>query len=252
VYSGTGITINSIRNAEAQADPGGVTVETLTNGSGIYDGYYGMKYTFEKLNYELFEFSNKTINLMMVDNFITNDFDVDITVTDAYEFNTQVNAITFADTYIDSLYKLNETDRPPIKYYLYYTGVTTPITSKLTNINDFVKYTIPVERHLEDGSTTTDTIYMSGLLDMIFLDFIDRIADADKATIMTQIKAPENKPRNIGANPTTNQLNDRYNKISNTLDRIFTRIKEYKNSADTILTDIADTYTANYDVVKTS
>ena len=252
IVSGTGITINSIRNAEAQADPGGVTVETLTDGTGSYDDYYGMKYTFEKLNYELFEFSNKTINLMMVDNFITNNFDVDIAVTDAYEFNTQVNAVDFTDTYIDSLYKLNETSRPPIKYYLYYTDTTTPITDKLTKINDFVKYTIPIERHLGDGSTVTDTVYMSGLLDMIFLDFIDRISDADKVTIMNQIKAPENTPRNMGVNPTKNQLNDRYTKISNTLDKIFTRIKEYKNSADVILTDLADAYATNYDVVKAS
>jgi hypothetical protein len=60
------------------------------NIKGSYQENYRMKYTFEKLNYEFFDFSNKNLDIMLNDNYIKRDFDMDIIFDENFAFYTQL------------------------------------------------------------------------------------------------------------------------------------------------------------------
>ena len=53
-----------------------------------------MKYTWEKLNYEMLEFSNRTLDLMLSDDLETKLNDVDFTFTPSLSFDTQLENLT--------------------------------------------------------------------------------------------------------------------------------------------------------------
>lgn len=265
MYSGvsgySGVTINTIQDYSAQLTSGGTTVQTLTAAGGTYNKFYGMKYTFEKINYELFDFSNKTIDIMLNDNFIYSDFDLDIIINPTNNFLTQVTGLTSDATNLFYYSDRVDYKSTPINYYTYEVPTGSSISDKVSTINNFLIYTLPITTELAtlgptpESSLVGQNIYMSGLLDLIFLDFFMSISDADKEKIMTEIKKPENKPvKGISTDPKTSakQLTDRYNKISNVLDGLFTSITNYRNSASDKLTDLAKTYTDNYDIVKTN
>jgi RNAse (barnase) inhibitor barstar len=268
LYSGvtgySGITINSVQDYSAQLTADGTTVKTLTDADGTYNNFYDLKYTFEKINYELFDFSNKTIDIMLNDNFINQNFDLDISINQANGFMAQVTGLTSDATnlfyYSDKIdYKTTD-----INYYTYMVPTSSTIYNTVSSINNFLIYDIPITAELEDSrqqlvgptpesSVLGENIHMSGLLDLIFLDFFFSIGNTDKEEIMNSIKKAENKPvRGISLDPKTSakQLTDRYNKISNTLDGIFTSIFNYRSSASDKLTLLADAYTSNYDAVK--
>ena len=260
VTGGSGITINTIQDYRAQLITGGTTVKTLTdNTGGTYNNFYGMKYTFEKINYELFDFSNKTIDLMLTDNFINDNFDLDILITPANDFMTQVTGITADATKLFYYSDKSDYKNTIINYYTYQTPSNSSIYADVLSINDFVKYNLPITNELYDNSPMGDksvvgqNIFMSGLLDLIFLDFFLSLSSFDKEKIMTDMKKPENQPVvGISTDPKTasKQIADRYNKISNTLDSIFTLITNYTTAASDKLTNISTAYNSNYDLVK--
>jgi hypothetical protein len=260
--SGTsGITINSIQDYTSQLNVNGTTVKTLTNGSGIYDSFYGMKYTFEKINYELFDFSNKTIDIMLSDNFINDNFDLDILINNSNNFITQITGITSDATKLFYYLDKSSYKDVSINYYTYQAPTTSSIYDEITGINNFLIYDIPITTELYNNSSMTNSsvigqnIHMSGLLDILFLDFFLTISDVDKVNIMTILKKPENKPTlgiSVDAKTSAKQISDRYNKISNTLDSVFTIIKSYTSAAANKLTNISAAYNTNYDVVKSN
>jgi len=262
LYSGatgtSGVTINT--NQDYTAAAGQTTVKTLTDNGGTYNNFYGMTYTFEKLSYELFEFSNRTLDLMMNDNFIHDGFNLDILITAGNNFINQVTGLTSDGTKL--FYTSDRLDYKTtyIGYYTYQVPSGSIIDSEVSTLNNFLMYDIPITEELFSKSNLTDTalvgqnIHMTGLLDVLFLDFFSFISNADKAKIMEDIKKPENKPViGISTDPKTSakQLNDRYDKISTILDSTFTIIKNYSDSAVIKLGGIADKYNSNYDVVKT-
>ena len=264
LYSGatgdSGITINTIQDYRAQLIAGGTTIKTLTDNDGsTYSKFYGMKYTFEKINYELFDFSNKTIDLMLSDNFINDYFNLDILITPANDFMTQVTGITADATKLFYYSDKSNYKNTIINYYTYQPPTNSSIYNDVLVLNNFLIYNLPITNELYNNSAMTDNsvvgqnIFMSGLLDLIFLDFFLSLSSADKERIMTDMRKPENQPVvGISTDPKTasKQIADRYNKISNTLDSVFTLINNYTTAASDKLTNISTEYNLNYDEVK--
>jgi len=70
----------------------GDIVSTLNN--SYIDNDYGMKYTWEKINYEILDFSNKTLDLMLSDSLEIKTNDVDLLYTPNLEFDVQLDSLT--------------------------------------------------------------------------------------------------------------------------------------------------------------
>jgi hypothetical protein len=91
-------TSSSARDLETTGDnlvtrlADGSIANTANNSFGV--GNYEMKYTWEKLNYEMLEFSNKTLDLMLSDELETKLNDVDFTYTPSLEFDMQLTGLT--------------------------------------------------------------------------------------------------------------------------------------------------------------
>lgn len=258
----TGVTINSLKDENAQS--GFTRIDTISNSD--YDGtFYGMKYTFEKINYELFDFSNKTLDIMLNDNFITPEFDLDIVINNNNEFTYQLgNASANAGARL--FYYGNNTglSNTKIRYYNYNIASVSGTTTQtiLNNINQFISYTMLITDELLNAGTVSSSpepdvdamvgtnLNMSGLLDLMFLDFYNSIAQTDFDDVLTQIKTITP----LGMDSTTKsgrtQITNRYSKIGNILDDIFTNIGKYKTDAAATLTDINTNYNNNYNDVK--
>ena len=257
----TGVTINSIRDEKAQ--PGVTRVDTISN--NIYDNFYSMTYTFEKINYEMLDFSNKALDVMLNDNFINDSFDFDIIINTANDFTTQLNAAS-ASAANRLFYYGNNTGLTgtKIRYYNYnLTSVAGTINqTTLGNVNSFIGYKLPITDELLNAGTVSSApepdvdamvgtnLNMSGLVDLIFLDFYSTLQQSDFDAILTQIETIVP----LGMDNTTKsgktQIQRRYDKISNILDDIFTNITTYKTDAATLLTDLNNNYTDNYNNVK--
>jgi hypothetical protein len=80
----TGITLNT------KLDKNGLPGQTTTSTIQAFDDPYRMKYTFEKINYEFFEFSNKTIDVMLNDNYLSKEFDLDLQYNTDFDFYQQL------------------------------------------------------------------------------------------------------------------------------------------------------------------
>lgn len=92
-YTPSGVTLSTIFDKNGQ--PGTTKIKDLipeNQTPNTYSGLYRMTYTFEKLNYELFDFTNKTLDIMLNDNFMRNDFDIDITYNENLDFKKQLEA----------------------------------------------------------------------------------------------------------------------------------------------------------------
>ena len=89
-----GITLNTKldKNGFTNGETTTLTIQPTGN-ENTTDSYkrgYKMKYTFEKLNYEFFDFSNKVLDVMLNDNFMSKAFDMDINFDGNKDFLTQL------------------------------------------------------------------------------------------------------------------------------------------------------------------
>jgi hypothetical protein len=135
----------------------------LNTANNVYSqGNYEMKYTFEKINYEILDFGNKTLELMLSDESESKNNDIDLSYTPSFTFETQINnltGVTFnptgsttGDTKSDVLfyYGLNKKTNSEnsyltnINYYLFndsnpnMSGTT--LNTQLKNINALMPY----------------------------------------------------------------------------------------------------------------
>ena len=272
VFGGTGITLNDKFDKNLQS--GITTTLTIQPGvgedtAGTYGEFYPMTYTFEKINYEFFDFTNKALDIMINDNFMNKSFDLDITYIDSYEFKSQITSLTGAT----SGQTINASPLFPaivgrIEYYtlnpLSVSGQTT--FNMITNINTFITYDYKIPKQLVDSLISTESpanililtgatnqiIKNTGLVDLLFLGFFDELTSLDKTEILNRIKLIE--PRsNINPNtpPKTKEklIEARYKQIENVLNNIFNAITKYKTEALKLLTPINTEYTKNYNNV---
>ena len=272
VLGTTGITLNNIFDKNLQT--GSTTTVTIQPGvgedkTGTYGEYYPMTYTFEKINYEFFDFTNKALDIMINDSFINKSFDLDITYIDSYEFKTQITSLTGATSgqTINASPLFPKIENTRIEYYvldpLSVSGQTT--FNMITNINTFITYDYKISKQLVDiyvGTGSPDNIKIltgatnqiiknTGLIDLLFLGFFDELTSSDKTEILRRIK--EEEPRfsiNDNSPKTREKLREtKYKQIENVLNSIFDAITKYKNEAKKLLSPINKDYTTNYNSV---
>jgi hypothetical protein len=264
---GTGVTLNTVYTKTGK--PGYTSVKDLipptgtTESAYTYSEYYTMSYTFEKINYELFDFTNKTLDIMINDNFMKKDFDMDIIFENDLDFYFQINDLL--PTSATSLFYYG-TDRramvnTPITYYKLneasVTGTTTAAAVK--NINSKLEYKVKILKELVDSlnpslnSLIGKEIKLSGLLDILFTDFFMTLSDTDKANILTELNKID-PVIGISADPKTKAKNieARKKKIETTLNSIFTAINTFRDGSQAMIQPIIDSYTTNYNDVNSA
>ena len=257
----SGITLNTIY------DRSGGVGETTTKSiqptevtPGTYTDYYSMKYTFEKINYEMFDFSNKMLDIMVNDDFLSKKFDVDISYDpdlDFYNSLYQISPKAYSLFYYGS--NKNTLINTPISYYTLNTGSVSGTTTEnyIIDINDFLYYSVDITEELVKtlnpslSSLVGQSVAASGLLDMMFLGFFATLTDADKANILALIKEA-NKPTRGITNNSTSQINARYKKIEKTLTDVFTAIYAYRDAVIEKTASLNTEYTANIEKVNKS
>jgi hypothetical protein len=271
---GTGVTLNTVYDKIGK--PGYTTVKDVTpptgstESAGTYAEYYTMTYTFEKINYELFDFTNKTLDIMINDNFMKKDFDMDIIFENDLDFYYQVSELTkdknnTNETSALSLFYYGTERRAsvntPITYYkLNYGSVSgTTTDAAVKNINNKLEYKVKILKELVNSlnpslsSLIGKEIRLSGLLDIIFTDFFMTIDDTDKANILTQLNSVD-PVIGISTDPKTRVKNieARKKKIESTLNSIFTAINTFRDGSQEMMQPIIDLYTTNYGDVNTA
>lgn len=262
VGAATGVTLNNSKNQNGLI--GTTTTQNISNNT--YANYYGMTYTFEKLNYELFDFSNKILDVMLNDNFMENHFDLDILISGDKDFLYAINAGSSSAP--DSLFYYSSKSKlktVPVRYYTYGTAhlKSSSAISMVTSVNNFIQYKLPLTDVLFNAASVTwqgtmpadldamngTDVLMSGLVDLVFLDFFTTLTDNDKTDILNVIKTITP----IGMDNTTrsgrNQIDRRYTTISGILDDIFTGINTYKTGAASAISNLTVAYNDNHDKV---
>ncbi len=267
----TGLTLNTKVDKNGNLNGETTTLTIQPTGSediaGSYSEHYKMKYTFEKLNYEFFDFSNKNLDIMLNDNYMKRDFDLDINFDNDYDFLTQVVALSSGATQdvIKLFYGGGGRDnliRTPISYYTLNVGSVSGTTSEsiINNINEFVDYNFTITNEFVKNSTKPkltnligSTIKMSGLVDLLFIKALSSLTDTDKAEILAKIKEPANEPKKgiDTSNPKTKakQIEQKYKKIETILNKVFIEIKTYVNQANAILKPLHSNYVQNEELV---
>jgi hypothetical protein len=157
----------------------------LNTANNIYSqGVYQMKYTFEKINYELLDFSNKTLEFMLSDESESKNNDIDLSYTPAYRFDLQINNLsgvtlnstgtTIGDTVSDILFyygvnkKTNSQNSfiKDINYYLFnennpnITGAT--LNTQLKNLNLLMAYDYTITKEYVDSLPDQQKLKLSG------------------------------------------------------------------------------------------
>lgn len=324
-----GVIINAALNQNAQA--GTTTVQNIT--PNTFTEYYKMKYTFEKLNYELFDFTNKTLDVMLNDKYQNPNFDVDIRYLNDHNFTTLLTNLQ-SNLPIEMKYKLFQkglktNGNLDLNYYYYdtdnYNGsetedilvtindfkdytftisreliVDTPVNQSSAefepayqgewvlptgvtsyDVNDIVKYCVndvcyyysldsefadfaesqllPAEedspwsvyidinnplKQIIEPSEETPEIMLSGLIDLIFMEFMSDITDSDKAGLLSSILAITPQKNISGTDKVKAKLIDKRKKdIEKILNDIFNLINTYKETASDLVGDLYNLYT---------
>ena len=202
---GSNTSLETTANNLVMRSPQGSIVNQSSN---IFEeSDYKMKYVWEKLNYELFDFSNKTLDLMLSDGLESKLNDLDLTYNIDYEFDKQLEDLvitgstTGSTTGItnmpDLLFYYGDNKRPNSRitntnYYMFHdeneniTG--TELESILIKLNEVLPYKFPINDAFVSALPTANknkiyldivgeignetNVEMSGMLELIFLEFI--------------------------------------------------------------------------------
>lgn len=223
--------------------------------TGSFAEPYKMKYTFEKLNYEFFDFSNKNLDIMLNDNYMKRDFDIDLKFDLNLDFVRQVNKLNANGLFYSG--SRSNLINIPISYYTINTNSVsgTKTESDIQAINDFIKYDfIVTEEFLKNSSkpNLTDliggTIKMSGLIDLFFVNALSSINNNDKSDIFEKIENVGVK-KGVTEKNKKRQTKQRLDKIKKTLDNIFIEIENYVNQVNEIITPLHSKYVENEELV---
>lgn len=283
-------TTPSARSLETTADnlvtrlSDGAIANTANN--SFSEANYEMKYTWEKLNYEMLEFSNRTLDLMLSDDLETKLNDVDFTYTPSLSFDTQLNGITGTTvvtgltsgaTIQNTLFYYGDNKKPnslltDVNYYLFnqdnpnITG--TDLVVILTKLNEILKYDFTINESfissLPDrsiaslsGDTTNgdsvDLIKLSAMHELIFMEFMVELNDNKNIHIENLKKSfleSISVPANIKDKPKKLEayITQRTKEIEGVVKDIFNLISSFVTEFDSTIMDL---YLYNMDI-KTS
>jgi hypothetical protein len=253
---------------------------TINNSFSTND--YEMKYTWEKLNYEMLEFSNRTLDLMLSDDLETKLNDVDFTFTPSLSFDAQLETLTgttidggtTGNTISKLLFYYGDNKKPnqfltDVNYYLFnednpnITG--TNLVSILGNLNNLLKYNFTINEHfissLPDNNkavlsgttvngSTNDLIELSAMHELIFMEFIVNLNN-DKnihiEALKTQFLESISIPANIKDKPkkVEKYIAQKTKEIEGVIKDTFNLISKFVIEFDSV---IGDLYFYNMDI----
>ena len=249
-------------------DSSGNITNTANN---IYNqGNYQMQYTFEKINYELLDFSNKTLEFMLSDDSETKNNDIDLVYTPAYEFDLQINNfVTIDENIIFSndlfYYGLNKKTNSEnsfiknINYYLFNDNnpnlTDTDLNTQLKNLNTLMAYDYTITEEyinsLPDEQKNKlifipygETVKMSAMQDLLFIEFLYNLyvnKSVHIEAIMAKIeKTGINPPASIRNNPIRliGYKKKQTEKIKKSIEDAFKLIETFVKKYDSDLTDV--------------
>jgi len=151
VFKSTGVILNTSKNKFGLDgvtniyDLSNTFISPLTE-PDLNEGYYPMTYTFEKINYELFSFTNKTLDLMISDKFMNNSFDLDIEYVVDDSLRKQLNKLnnnpegTFKGLYVlsalpstdlNSWEKISDVTQPGVDSVNAYQDLISVVTNEI-------------------------------------------------------------------------------------------------------------------------
>ena len=267
---GTNTTKETTANDLVMRNPQGDVISVSDNSFKSSD--YKMKYVWEKLNYELFDFSNKTIDLMMSDELESRLKDLDLTYTPEYEFNEQLNdfTITGATSGTTSgttemgklLFYYGDNKKPSerltdLNYYMF-NDVSSELGDTLDSLNKKIVYEFVVndafvsslpeankkEIYLnivgEIGSG--NTIKMSAMLETVFLEFIHELFKnkARHTEALHTIFSDPSVPTNIKSDSkkTKTYISRKKERIRKTLDDTFNLFGKFIDASKEDMTNL--------------
>ncbi len=255
----TGLTLNTKIDKNGIIGGQTTTLSIQPTGSedktGSYQTNYGMQYTFEKLNYEFFEFSNKNLDIMLNDNYLKRDFDFDIVFNQTFDFLGQLLTSGGKDLFYFG--SRSDLIKIPISYYTFNPNSfqNTPTQTIVNEINNFIDYYFTITKDFVENSPKPNLtnlinvdIKLSGLVDLLFLKVLSDLNDTDKAQILEKIKDPGNKPKKgiVGNDKTQEkQIAQKYVKMENILNKIFIEINSYVKRANNIINPLHKNYGQN-------
>jgi hypothetical protein len=229
---------------------------------GSYLDPYKMTYTFEKLNYEFFDFSNKAIEVMLKDKFIRPEYNVKIASPPNF-LQSQFKALPNSDLVFYYGYK-EAYKNSPINYYsidVSRTGLSTndPLYDVYEEINNFCNYEFKfTESFLKtvsvpnSESLLNQKILLKGFVDLFVLKVLSDLNDEDLDNIFNEISSAQDPKldSNTGEKNKNEKVAKRKNKIRSVLRLIFSNIKSYTDEAAKVLFKLRDEYTNNYNMIE--
>lgn len=278
VYNATGITLNSSINkfgfegVTNTYDIPDIFVSPL-NEPDLNSGYYPMTYTFEKINYEFFDFTNKTLDIMIADNFINElfDYDIEYAIQDSLrhqldDLNEPLDGERVLTAYLNNLftiYRNGQNSSANLEYYQFkQTAQTAPI---INQINEKLEYEFTITQTYLDtipviNSSTSDVygniikgkkIKLSGFLDMLFIGYLASITQSDIDFLKSELDKIT-PTKNISTNPITAkaQINRKKVRISKLTDDIYTSIQSYVKHVNGVTTPLYNFYNDSANQVK--
>lgn len=179
-FNQTGVTINTTLDPLAKS---GITniydlSESIGGKKYLNNDYYPMTYVFEKLNYEFFEFTNKTLDIMLADNF--NVVDYMIKSFNNLSIDAQLKNLQEIDdnNILNEIFEI-KTD---LLYYL---------TEGFNDLDDFIKYEYTLFKELNKNMSNNlinEVLDLSAFLDIMFIGFIKDIQTTDIETLKNTVR----------------------------------------------------------------
>ena len=230
------------------------SLKNKTNGKTI-SKKYKMTYTYEKLSYEMLDFSNKTLGVILNDN--SSNYDVGITN------NGQTNLKNKLELTNDTVYNVLFTKENDGFYYFNVTGNTTDETyrSKILSLADVLNYNmtltetymnnvitnyentgnVDVSVHTELKSLKGKSYQMSSISEVVLMEFFDGLYTNRKTHIDDIIKKISDSMKN--STESEKEKNRKLKKIKSAISAFFDQINKYNALVNVELNDTVYTYT---------
>jgi len=216
----TGVTLNEEKNI------------TLNSINAYEDIDYEMQYVFEKINYELLDFSNKTLNVMSNDTF--NNSKIIIKQIDASSVYNKLSGDNFEYYFNSSNYikPIEDFKNNNIHYY--------DIDSSI----QFTDYVVKFKGYkFNDGIPDDIPIILSGIIDLFFIEVFKNLnKENDLPILLDMIKKGPAPTRNVSADSKKRDkdIEQRFKQMEKTLNIIFEEIKNYCTDMISKLNELKD------------
>lgn len=200
--NGNGVILNEEKN---------ITLKSIN----AYDIDYEMQYVFEKINYELLDFSNKTLNVMNNDTF--NNVQIVVEKTNELSVYNQFNGFEYYFNSSNYMKPIEDFKSNNIHYY--------DIDSSI----QFTDYVVKFKGYKFNEEIPVNII-LSGIIDLFFIEVFKNLnKENDLPILLDMIKKGPAPTRNVSADSKKRDkdIEQRFKQMEKTLNIIFEEIKNY-------------------------